>query len=117
MTSRRVPELDPAQYPRYWWHRWHLSTQKFAVILTVTAFLTGFIYVLLTNQTAAEGFAIKGLQQKIAVLSAANEKLELKAADLRSLSVIDRASVNLALTPTQQYEYLPPPPGAVALAP
>lgn len=115
--SRSVQSLDPAQFPQYWWHRWQLSTQKFAMILTATAFATGFLYVMLTNQTAAEGFAIKGLQNKLDALAASNQKLELRAADLRSLSVIDQASSNLALTPTDHYEYLTPPPGAVALAP
>ena len=115
--SRSFPSLDPGSAPQYWWHRWQLSTQKFAVLLTVTAFVTGFMYVLLTNQTASEGFAIKSLQNKVDALAASNEKLELKAADLRSLSVISAASNALALQPTDKFEYLPPATGAVALAP
>lgn len=114
---RSFPTLDPSHAPRHWWHRWQLSTQKFAVVLTVTAFLTGFVYVLLTNQTAAEGFAIKSLQRRLDVLTADNEKLELKAADLRALSAIDQVSTSLALEPTDRFEYLAAPPGTVAFGP
>lgn len=109
--------LDPGRAPRYWWHRLRLSTQKFAVILAMGAFLSGFSYVLLTNRTAAEGFAIKKLQQQLDELTISNEKLELTAADFRSLAVIRQAGATLALEPADQFEYLPPPPGAVALSP
>lgn len=114
---RRLSMLDTEHNPHHWWHRWHLSTQKFAVMLTIGAFVTGFTYVMLTNNTASEGFAIKKLQQQLDVLAVSNEKLELKAADLRSLAVIQAASTSLALEPTDSFEYLPTPPGAVAFGP
>ena len=114
---RRFSMLEPENNPRHWWHRWQLSTQKFAVILTIGAFITGFTYVLLTNKTSSEGFAIKKLQQQLDVLVASNEKLELQAADLRSLAVIQAASTSLSLEPTDKFEYLATPPGAVALGP
>lgn len=114
------------QYPRsehllrpttHWWHRWRLSTQKFAVILSITAFGLGFGYVLLTNNTAAEGFAIKRLEQSVAQLREQNEKLELKAADLRSLSAVRLSSAVLQLEPAEQFEYLAPTTSAVAVRP
>ncbi|MBI2984649.1 MAG: hypothetical protein HYY50_03425 [Candidatus Kerfeldbacteria bacterium] len=114
-ASRR--HRDPLHQSPHWWHRWHLSTQKFAVILTIAAFLLGLSYVWLTNRTAARGFAIDQLQRQVTALSAANEKLELQAADLRSLAAVALSSQTLNLEPADGFEYLAPTPGPVAVQP
>lgn len=114
MVSRQHRK-DPLHQQSHWWHRMSISTQKFAVVLTIGAFLSGFSYVMLTNTTAAEGFAIKELQQKIDGLKQQNEKLELKAADLRALSAVDRSSASLQMKPADTFEYLAPTGGSVAL--
>ena len=113
--SRHVQLSDPLQSPSHWWHRWHLSTQKFAVLLCTAAVATGFSYVLLTNHTAAAGFAIKQLQNQITSLRDQNEKLELQAADLRSLSVVQNSSSELGLVPVDKFEYLGSASGTVAV--
>lgn len=112
----RPPMTNRLDQPRHhWWHRLKLSTQKFAAILTITAVVSGFAYVFMTNSTANNGFAIKNMQRQVDELMAANEKMELRAADLRSLAAIERNSVAFNLETTEKYEYLPTSGGAVAL--
>lgn len=114
MTSRnRNTNLLAPDF--HWWHRFRLSTQKFAILLTAAAIASGFGYVFLTNHTAAQGFAIKGLQKQIADTQAANQRLELKAADLRSLSSVQATSTQLGLVPADSFQYLAPTSGAVAV--
>jgi len=111
----RQSSSNPLDQQHHWWHRLHLSSQKFAVVLTLAAFVTGFGYVLLTNTTAAEGLAIQKLQDDIVAMQAENEKLQLKAADLQSLSVADEASASLDLQPVQAFQVLAPTDGPVAI--
>lgn len=113
--TRRTRQTELLQPTNHWWHKMKISTQKFAVVLTIGAVVTGFGYVFLTNQTAAQGFAIRGLQQQIAKIAADNQRLELKAADLRSLSAVQTTSTQLGLVPADGFQYLPPTSGAVAV--
>lgn len=113
--TRRSPQNNPLEQSSRWWHHLKLSTQKFAVLLVISASLSGFGYVLLTNQTAAQGFAIDDLETQLADVRTANEKLELQAADLRSLSGVELTSQTLALEPADGFEYLPAS-GAVAVS-
>jgi hypothetical protein len=108
---------NPLQSIDHWWHRWQLSTQKFAVVLTISAFLSGLGYVMLTNKTATEGFAIHKLQQELGDLKSQNEKLQLQTADLQSLAAADRVSQALDLQPVDSFEVLPTSGGAVARTP
>lgn len=108
---------NPLVTASHWWHRLHLSSQKFAVVLTISAFVTGLAYVMMTNSTAANGFAMEKLQRQLSTLQADNEKLQLQAADLRSLSTADRAGQALKLKPTTTFEVLPTSTGAVARNP
>lgn len=107
MTRRRL-QNNPLEQSSHWWHNLKLSTQKFAVLLAMTASVSGFGYVLLTNQTAAQGFAIDDLERQLVEVRSANEKLELAAADLRALGGVELTSQTLALEPADDgFEYLP----------
>ncbi|GEM_PF-2391838 len=105
--TRRLHRTNPLAQSTRWWHRLKISTQKFAVLVSISAALSGFGYVLLTNQTASQGFTIDDLETQLAKLQVSNEKLELQAADLRSLSSVRLTSQTLNLEPTQGFEYLP----------
>lgn len=113
--NRRTRQNDLLQPQGHWWHKLKLSTQKFAVVMSIGAVVTGFGYVFLTNQTAAQGFAIRGLQREIAKIEANNQRLELQAADLRSLSAVQTTSTQLGLVPADTFQYLAPTSGAVAV--
>lgn len=106
---------DPLRNQGHWWHRFKLSTQKFAIVLTVGAFAAGFGYVMMTNSTAAEGFAIKDLQKQLDQLEVQNQKLDLQAADLRALSAVDRSTAHLDLQPADHVDYLTSTDGSVAI--
>ncbi len=112
--NRRSSQKNPLEPTHHWWHRYKISTQKFAVLLTLTAFVSGGGYVLLTNGATTQGFAIKQAQDQLTKLQAQNEKLQLQAADLQALSVADQASARLQLTSADRFEYLPPTTGTVA---
>lgn len=113
--ARQLHTNDPFRPDRHWWHRLKLSTQKFAVVMSIGAIATGFGYVFLTNHTAQQGFAIKGLQREIAKIEANNQKMEIQAADLRSLSAVQASSTQLGLVPADSFQYLAPTSGAVAV--
>ncbi len=84
-------------------------------MLTISAFVTGFGYVVVTNRTAAHGFELGALEQHVAELKASNEKLQLQAADLRALSVADAAGKALDLQPADSFDVLPTTTGSVAI--
>jgi cell division protein FtsL len=90
------------------------SSQRLAILLTITAFISGFGYVMLTNTTASEGLAIRKLQVQITDLKSDNEKLQLTAADMRSLSIADAASEQLELQPVDTFQVVPADGGSVA---
>jgi cell division protein FtsB len=113
MTRRQFPSNQSTQ-SGHWWQRLNIASQKFAVLLVFTAFLSGFGYVLLTNTTASEGLAIRKLQVQIDQMQTENEKLQLKAADMQSLSVADAASDALGLQPVDQFQVLAADGGSVA---
>lgn len=119
LALARLSNRSATQQPTgtHWWHGWKISTQKMAILASGVAFVTGFAYVLLTNNTAAQGFAIKTLEREITSLQQQNERLELKAADLRALSSVSLSSQTLDLQPTDQVEYLSPTTSAVAVRP
>jgi hypothetical protein len=111
--TRRINQANPLAPSNRLWHRLKISTQKLGVIVSISAALSGFGYVLLTNQTASQGFTIDDLETHLSQLQASNEKLELEAADLRSLSSVRLTSETLQLEQTEGFEYLPAT-GAVA---
>lgn len=102
----RPRQTSLLEQPTHWWHHWHISTQKLAVVLCALAAVTGFGYVMLTNSTAAQGFAIKGLEKQIAELKGQNEKLELQADSVRTLATVQAGSVQFNLQPTDRFDVL-----------
>lgn len=110
-TIRRTDTLQPAGH---WWHRFKLSTQKFAVAMSLLAFGLGFTYVWMTNQTAAVGFAIEELQFQLEQLRDNNEQLELQTADIRALGSVATTTQQLELEPTTEFSVLEPT-GSVAV--
>lgn len=108
---------NPLSPDNHWWHRFKLSSQKFAILLTISAFTTGFVYVALTNSSSAHGFAIEKLERQLTDLRGSNEKLQVQAAELRSLASADLAGRTLGLAPTSSFEVIPASGGAVASLP
>lgn len=84
-------------------------------MLTVSAFFAVFGYVAMTNSTAAKGFELDKLERQLTALQGDNEKLQLQAADLRSLASADQAGQALGLKPTDTFDVMPTTAGAVAV--
>ncbi|MBI5037129.1 MAG: hypothetical protein HZC01_00250 [Candidatus Kerfeldbacteria bacterium] len=96
-------------------NRWSDQPVRVAVMprLSVQVLLLGVIvfaslaYLFYMNQTATGGFDIKGIENRITDLQKENSSLELRVAELQSLSTIETASADLQLVSTSSIEYLP----------
>lgn len=84
------------------------------VIGALLALGGGIIYLTLINRVATTGFEIKTLEQRVSQLRDENRKLELEAANLQSLAVVQSATESLGLTEVAKIEYLPVTGAAVA---
>lgn len=111
----RPRTATPLNAPTRPWHRWKVSTQKLAVALSVMAAISGFGYVMLTNSTAAQGFAIKKLERQITAIKAANEKLALQTTAVQTLATVKAQSAQFKLQPTESFTTLAPATGPVAV--
>ncbi len=94
--------------------RLHLSQAPLQLILFAVIIFAALSYLFYINQTATGGFDIKGIEQNITQLEKANKKLEVRVAELQSLSSIEQASADLNLVATSHIEYLPAVGAAVA---
>lgn len=72
--------------------------------LIVSASLT---YLFFVNRQATSGFEIKSLERKIADLEQQTKKLELKKAEMQSLSEIEKSMADLKMVASQKIDYLP----------
>ena len=73
------------------------------------------MYLYFINQTATGGFDIKGIENRIEELSKNNKRLELKTAELQSLTNIEKASAELDMIATTTIDYLPAVSSTVAV--
>lgn len=77
------------------------------IILIFLIVFTSLTYLFYVNRQATSGFEIKGLERKIAELEQQNKKLELKKAELQSLSEIEKSVSDLGMVSVNKIEYLP----------
>lgn len=75
----------------------------FSIILFVS--LSGF-YLFQINDLAVKGFEIRNLEEKIKELKQENKNLELKTAELQTLSNIEELKKELNLVKAGQAEYI-----------
>lgn len=74
------------------------------ICLIVSASLTYLFYV---NRQATSGFEIKSLEKKVAELQQQTEQLEIKKAEMQSLSEIEKSVADLNMVASQKIDYLP----------
>ena len=65
-------------------------------------------YVFLINGSAAKGYEMKKIQNRIQQQSEARHSLEIKASELASLGAIDKAAENASLVAVKSEEFLTP---------
>ena len=99
-------EFSAKHEPRSLVERFHFATLPWRSLLIVAAVALGFAYIVLVNQSATNGFALKTLEDKLGVLSDANRKLEIQATELQSMQTIASASDSMKLQPVKNVRYL-----------
>ncbi len=112
--TRRQAQHKQKQFTDAVAQKLHLRTAPLQIILLAVIVFATLSYLFYINQTATGGFDIKGLEQQITSLEKENKQLELRAAELQSLTTIEQASQNLELVSTSYVEYLPAVGTAVA---
>jgi cell division protein FtsL len=83
------------------------------LLLLITFVAISYLYYI--NQTATGGFDIKGMENRIEQLNKDNKQLEVKAAAIQSLSVIEQSSAQAGMVATTKIEYLPAVGSSVAV--
>lgn len=93
-----------------------ISGLNFNLIIFVCIFLVTVLYLAQINSVAAKGFQIKKLELKKEELLENNKKLELKIAELKSLSNLEERLVDLKMVSlAKNIDYISAAPAAVAL--
>lgn len=80
------------------------------VVLTV-----GILYVFQLNTVATGGLTLRQLGHRLTTLKSDNAELEVQAAQMQSLSIVQQATDRLQLTQQVHYSYLPEIQSTVAL--
>ncbi len=93
----------------------NLGKNSLGIMLFALIVFVGLSYLYYINQTATGGFDIKGMENQITELSKDNRQLEIKTAEMQSLSIIEEAGNNLEMVATTSIEYLPAVGSAVAV--
>lgn len=105
--TRRQAQHKQQQFAESVAHRLHLSQMPLQMILFAVIIFAALSYLFYINQTATGGFDIKGIEQRITQLEKDNKKLEVRVAELQSLTNIERASTDLNFVAISQVDYLP----------
>lgn len=85
-------------------------------LVFVLIIATGIGYLLVANNTAIKGFAVKELENRIADLEEQNTDLELEAIKLQSINVVEEKVSKLDMVKVAKTDYVSPTGSAVALA-
>jgi cell division protein FtsL len=68
--------------------------------------LSSLAYVIQVNSIAVKGFKIEELRKRVNQLQMENEKLEIKVAEMQSMSKIEEVANQLGLVKSEKVEYL-----------
>lgn len=89
------------------WYRWVWRNHKFLNLLSIAAIISlGLCYLISVNQAASGGFQVTELEQRVAELQQANEKIELQISETLSMSAVKEASTDLDLVAVEDVDYL-----------
>jgi cell division protein FtsL len=92
-----------------------LGQNGLKVLLLVLIIFVGLSYLYYINQTATGGFNIKGMENQIEEIKKNNKNLQVRAAEMQSLSNIEKASEKMQMVATTTIEYLPAVGSVVAV--
>lgn len=92
-----------------------LSQNGLKILLFILIVFVGLSYLYYINQTATGGFDIKGVENQIEDIKKDNKQLQVRAAEMQSLSNIEAASGEMQMVATTSIEYLPAVGSVVAV--
>ncbi|MFC1662844.1 hypothetical protein ACFL04_01595 [Patescibacteria group bacterium] len=90
---------------------------KLRYIVFILVIVMGLAYIVIINNVATGGFALDDLRTEVDELRLQNGQLELRVANLQSLSQVESKISDLQLVQTDTIEYLDVSGGAVAVQP
>lgn len=105
--TRRQFNPAPRSFAERLSDRLHLRHAPLQIILLGVIVFASLSYLFYINQTATGGFDMKGMEGRITELQKENKKLELRVAELQSLSAIETASADMHMVAASNVEYLP----------
>ncbi len=92
-----------------------LNDTTLKILLFALIVFVGLSYLYFINQSATGGFDIKGFENSIEQLTKDNKQLEVKTAEMQSLSRIEAATKDLNMESISYIEYLPAVGSSVAV--
>ena len=103
-----------AVHPGIAYARWRLAAVASALLLAGTVAF-GVAYLAMNNASAAKGFALRALEQKISSLEEQKKRLDIEVVTARSLRNVDARISSMGLVPTTNVEYVDAGPPLVAM--
>jgi len=95
------------------WQLWDLRSLNVLIMAVTVAMFVG--YLAMNNQAAANGFAIKDIEKKIADMQEQRRQLDLDVLGRQAMSNVDSQVKNLGFVPVQNVDFLTAVGGAVAV--
>ena len=83
-----------------------VKMNKINVIFLLALGVLGFIYLVFINRLAMQGYAMRDLEKRVAVLKEINQKMELELAELRSIEGIKDKAIQFGLVPAAKIQYI-----------
>ncbi len=112
--NHHFPELNRRSQTIAWLKSLFNPNKMAMVMVAVTCFV-GFIYLTQTNQVATQGYAIKTLDEQLAVLKEQNRHLQLDYIELQSMAKVIEEAENLNLVASNDVSVITPLGSSVAL--
>lgn len=93
--------------------RWFFGTSsRIALVACILVF--GIMYLMKTSTLATKGYAITDLQKQMNELERENERLQVRIAELGSMTNIEDRLKSMSLVAVDHVEYISPPQSIVA---
>ncbi|MFH1598011.1 MAG: hypothetical protein ABIB97_02985 [Patescibacteria group bacterium] len=77
--------------------KFSVNANMLRLMIVSTVLALGIFYLVETNQVSTRGFELRNLQDKVDELNVQNEKLEVEAAEMKSMQRIEELSQELNL--------------------
>jgi len=96
---------------------WQSLRGVFALNILLSSVAVGLFmgYLVLNNQAAASGFAVRDLEKQIAELRDEADRLDLQVVTMQAMSSVERQVGELGFVPVDNLDYISSAPAIVAV--